>query len=38
MPDHGEAWICACRNVSVDADAGRVSVSDPSRIRAFRDG
>lgn len=27
-PTHDEPWACACRNVRVDADAGRVSVDD----------
>ncbi|NEX92892.1 hypothetical protein [Caulobacter sp. 17J65-9] len=30
------AAACACRNIVVDADAGRVSVKDHARFRAFR--
>jgi hypothetical protein len=29
------AVACKCRNIVVDADAGRVSVKDESKIRAY---
>jgi hypothetical protein len=28
LPTHVEPWSCACRNITVDADAGRCSVRD----------
>ncbi|MBK9000129.1 MAG: hypothetical protein IPM35_30800 [Myxococcales bacterium] len=28
MPDHDDPWRCACGNLTVDGDAGRVSVKD----------
>jgi hypothetical protein len=31
-----DAEACSCRNIIVDADAGRVSVKDPSRFKAYR--
>lgn len=36
MPSSEEPWTCTCRNVRVDGDAGRVSVDDHARMRAFR--
>jgi hypothetical protein len=33
IPAHAVA--CRCRNIIVDVDAGRVSVKDPSKFRAF---
>ena len=38
MPSYDEAWTCACKNVRVDADAGRVSVDDHGAFRVFREG
>ena len=35
MPKHDEPYRCSCRNIVVDADAGRVSVKDDAAIRAF---
>lgn len=31
------AAACTCRNIVVDADAGRVSVRDKSKFKAFRE-
>lgn len=31
------AAACSCRNVIVDADAGRVSVKNKGKFRAYRD-
>jgi len=36
MPSNDEAWCCACRNVRVDGDAGRVSITHADQMRAFR--
>jgi len=33
QPEH--AIACSCRNVVVDADAGRVAVKDHSKLRAY---
>ena len=30
------AGACACGNITVDGDAGRVSVKDPTGMRAYR--
>ena len=37
IPTYDEPWACTCRNVRVDADAGRVSVSDDETLRIFRE-
>ncbi len=37
LPSYTEPWECSCRNVRVDADAGRVSVDDHTHMKAFRD-
>jgi hypothetical protein len=34
MPEHGAA--CKCRNVIVDADAGRIAIKQQDLFRAFR--
>ncbi|MBK6517934.1 MAG: hypothetical protein IPG04_28395 [Polyangiaceae bacterium] len=36
MPTYDEPWMCTCRNVRVDGDAGRVSVDDHAKMKAFR--
>ena len=36
MPSYQEPWACTCGNVSVDGDAGRVSVTNAAQLRAFR--
>lgn len=36
IPGNDEPWRCTCGNIKVDADAGRVSVRDHSKMRAFR--
>lgn len=36
MPPDAEA--CSCRNIIVDADAGRVSVKDAGRFKVYRVG
>ena len=28
---------CKCRNIIVDADAGRVAVKDPAKLKAYED-
>ncbi len=33
MPEHAAA--CKCRNIIVDADAGRVAVKDSSKMKAY---
>lgn len=33
MPDNAAA--CSCRNIVVDADAGRVSVKDKGKFKAY---
>ncbi len=35
MPRHDEPWVCKCRNISVDGDAGRVSVRDHAQLRVY---
>ena len=35
MPDRTTA--CACRNVVIDVDAGRISVKDESKLRLFEE-
>ena len=37
MPTYDEPWTCSCRNVRVDADAGRVSVDRHEQLRVFRE-
>ena len=36
IPGNDEPWVCTCKNVRVDPDAGRVSVRDDSKMKAFR--
>jgi hypothetical protein len=36
MPANDEPWECTCRNIVVDGDAGRVSVKDDTKMKAFR--
>jgi hypothetical protein len=35
LPTNDEPWTCTCRNVRVDGDAGRVSVTNDAQLRAF---
>ncbi|NUP11309.1 MAG: hypothetical protein HOW73_35125 [Polyangiaceae bacterium] len=35
MPGNDENWECSCRNIRVDGDAGRVSVRDHDKMKAF---
>lgn len=36
MPTYDEPWTCDCKNIRVDGDAGRVSVDDHDKMKAFR--
>lgn len=36
IPAHHERWTCACRNISIDPDAGRLSLQHPSQFSISR--
>lgn len=34
-PTHDEPWACQCRNLRIDADAGRFSVDDHDALEIY---
>lgn len=37
QPGPDDAWACGCRNLRIDADAGRISVDVPGSVSLLRD-